>query len=96
MTREPRTGIWFGAIQKSLAGAGVANSEDATAIAINPAGLVDVGQQFNGSIFVPRHNVSGPVPAAFCGGSVTLSLEEFAAGWSYRFDSTAAPLVAKY
>jgi long-chain fatty acid transport protein len=40
----------YGAVQKSLAGVGVADSEDATAIAINPAGLVDVGQQFNGSV----------------------------------------------
>jgi hypothetical protein len=35
----------YGAVQKSLAGAGVADSEDATAIAINPAGLVDVGKR---------------------------------------------------
>jgi long-chain fatty acid transport protein len=39
--------VGFGPIQKSLAGGGVANSEDATSIAINPAGLFDVGQQAN-------------------------------------------------
>ena len=37
----------FDAVQKSFAGGGVANSETATAIAINPAGLFDVGQQAN-------------------------------------------------
>jgi long-chain fatty acid transport protein len=51
----------YGAVQKSLAGAGVADSEDATAIAINPAGLVDVGQQLNGSLtlFTPFREYTG-------------------------------------
>jgi long-chain fatty acid transport protein len=51
----------YGAVQKLLAGAGVADSEDATAIAINPAGLVDVGQQFNGSLtlFTPFREYTG-------------------------------------
>jgi long-chain fatty acid transport protein len=44
--------IGAGVIQKSLAGGGVANSEDATAIAINPAGIVGVGQQINAAIGV--------------------------------------------
>jgi len=35
----------YSAIQKSLAGTGVANSEDAMAPAINPAGLASVGQE---------------------------------------------------
>ena len=39
--------VGFTSIQKSLAGAGVANSEGAGAIAINPAGIVDVGHQSN-------------------------------------------------
>ncbi len=37
----------FDAVQKSFAGGGVADLETATAIAINPAGLFDVGQQAN-------------------------------------------------
>jgi long-chain fatty acid transport protein len=37
----------FDAVQKSFAGGGVADSETATSIAINPAGLFDVGQQAN-------------------------------------------------
>ncbi len=37
----------FGARNSALAGAGVADSADAMSIAVNPAGLVDVGRQFN-------------------------------------------------
>ncbi|WP_333821584.1 OmpP1/FadL family transporter [Pinisolibacter sp.] len=37
----------YGTIQKAQAGAGVANAEDAMTLSVNPAGLVDVGNQFN-------------------------------------------------
>ncbi len=45
----------YGLRHKALAGAGVASAEDATAISLNPAGLVDVGDQFNMgiSLFMP-------------------------------------------
>ncbi len=45
----------YGLRHKALAGAGVASVEDATGISINPAGLVDVGDQFNMgvSFFMP-------------------------------------------
>ena len=45
----------YGLRHKSLAGAGAASAEDATAISLNPAGLVDVGNQFNMgiSLFMP-------------------------------------------
>ncbi len=45
----------YGLRHKALAGAGVAAVEDATGISINPAGLVDVGEQFNMglSLFMP-------------------------------------------
>ena len=45
----------YGLRHKALAGAGVASAEDATAISLNPAGLVDVGDQFNMgvSFFMP-------------------------------------------
>jgi len=45
----------YGLRHKALAGAGVASAEDATAISINPSGLVDVGDQFNMgiSLFMP-------------------------------------------
>jgi long-chain fatty acid transport protein len=39
-----------GAREKALAGAGVASSTDATAAGLNPAGLVNVGNQLNASI----------------------------------------------
>jgi len=46
----------YGARQKGLAGAGVADSRDATAIALNPAGLVHVGDQlaFSVTAFSPH------------------------------------------
>lgn len=48
----------YGARQKGLAGAGVADSRDATAIALNPAGLVHVGDQFTFSVtaFSPQRD----------------------------------------
>jgi long-chain fatty acid transport protein len=41
-----------GAREKALAGAGVASSTDATAAGLNPAGLVNVGNQLNASVSV--------------------------------------------
>ncbi len=51
----------YGLRHKSLAGAGAASAEDATAISINPAGLVDVGDQFNMgiSLFMPFRKYTG-------------------------------------
>jgi long-chain fatty acid transport protein len=45
----------YGARQGGLAGAGVADSRDAMALSLNPAGLVNVGRQwqFGASIFMP-------------------------------------------
>jgi long-chain fatty acid transport protein len=45
----------YGARQGGLGGAGVADSRDAMALALNPAGLVDVGRQwqFGASLFMP-------------------------------------------
>jgi long-chain fatty acid transport protein len=45
----------YGARQGGLAGAGVADSRDAMALSLNPAGLVDVGRQwqFGASLFMP-------------------------------------------
>jgi len=54
----------IGARAKGMAGAGVADSKDATAITLNPAGLVRAGRQFNGavSLFMPfrQFKVGGP------------------------------------
>lgn len=45
----------YGARQGALAGAGVADSRDAMSLSLNPAGLVNVGRQFQfgASIFMP-------------------------------------------
>jgi long-chain fatty acid transport protein len=43
--------------------------------------------------YVPRHSVSGPVPAGFGGGAVELAMHQyqFTAGLTYRFDDKPAP-----
>ncbi len=50
----------YGTIQKAQAGAGVANPEDAMTLSVNPAGLVDVGNQFNiaFTLFSPSRDVT--------------------------------------
>lgn len=76
----------YGARQKALAGAGVADSRDATAAALNPAGLVHVGTEASiaASLFSPRREVESP---AFGGivesGSDYFIVPNLAA--SYRF-----------
>jgi long-chain fatty acid transport protein len=47
--------LGFSPVQNSLGGAGVANSEDAMSMALNPAGLVGIGQQFQAGVglFMP-------------------------------------------
>lgn len=51
----------YGARQKALAGAGVADSRDATAAALNPAGLAHVPAEFtmSGTVFAPSRGVTG-------------------------------------
>ena len=55
----------YGATQASLSGAGVANSTDAMAMTLNPAGLVDVDRQFQIglSLFAPTrgYDASGTI-----------------------------------
>jgi long-chain fatty acid transport protein len=76
----------YGARQKALAGAGAADSRDATAAALNPAGLVHVGTEASiaASLFSPRREVESP---AFFGtvesGSDYFIVPNLAA--SYRF-----------
>ena len=50
----------FGARHKALAGAGAADSRDATAASLNPAGLVHVGDEITASVsvFSPRRGFS--------------------------------------
>ncbi len=51
----------YGARQKALGGAGVADGRDATSAALNPAGLVHVGEELDVSVsvFSPRRSVTG-------------------------------------
>ncbi|MCC2111804.1 MAG: outer membrane protein transport protein [Hyphomicrobiales bacterium] len=51
----------YGARSKALAGAGVADSTDATAQSTNPAGIVGVGNQLNAafSLFMPMRDYTG-------------------------------------
>ena len=51
----------YGARQKALAGAGAADSRDATAAALNPAGLVHVPVEFtmSGTVFSPSRGFTG-------------------------------------
>lgn len=59
----------YGARQKALGGAGVADSRDATAAALNPAGLVHapVELTISGTLFSPwrSYSVTGPGPGPF-------------------------------
>jgi len=76
----------YGARQKALAGAGAADSRDATAAALNPAGLVHVGNEASiaASLFSPRSEVESP---AF-GGTVESGSDFFVVpnlAASYRF-----------
>ncbi len=53
--------LGFSPVQNALGGAGVANSEDAMAMALNPAGIVGVGRQFQigGALFMPYRGYTG-------------------------------------
>lgn len=70
----------YSAIQKSLAGTGVANPEDAMTLAINPAGLVSIGGEFQLglSLFSPMrdYTVTGG-PGFVAPGTVKSGWEEF-------------------
>lgn len=60
-----------GARQGALGGAGVADSRDAMALSLNPAGLVDVGRQwqFGASLFMPYRSYSATGTAFAAPGS---------------------------
>lgn len=63
---EGYSAIGFGARHKALAGAGVADSRDATAASLNPAGLVHVGNEMSMSfsMFSPLRGFSTDAPGA--------------------------------
>jgi long-chain fatty acid transport protein len=62
----------YGTREKGVAGAGVADSRDPLAISINPAGLVDVGEQFTGGLtaFSPDRGYTTSGPGFVAQGSV--------------------------
>lgn len=94
----------YGVVSKSLAGTGVAFSQDAMAQALNPAGLVNVGNQVNlgVSLFSPRREITGSgtgggfnVPT----GTVDSEREYFVIpniGVSYQIDDVSAAGAALY
>jgi long-chain fatty acid transport protein len=61
----------YGARQSGLGGAGIADSRDAMALSLNPAGLVDVGRQFQfgASIFMPYRSYTATGTAFVAPGS---------------------------
>ncbi|NNG05337.1 MAG: hypothetical protein HKM95_14730 [Inquilinus sp.] len=95
----------YGVVSKSLAGTGAAFSQDAMSQALNPAGLVNVGNQveFGLSLFSPRREVTGSgasgSPGAVPTGTVDSDSEFFVIpniGASYQIDDVSAVGVALY
>ena len=86
----------YGARQKALGGAGVADSTDATAQALNPAGIAKVGSQVNAafSLFSPNRKFTGSsVPGFTTTGKVDSSNDIFAVpnfAVSYAIDESSA------
>jgi long-chain fatty acid transport protein len=68
-----------GARDQGLAGAGSANSKDALTVANNPAGLVEVGRQFNGdiSLFNPNRQYYASGTALVASGAVSSGRDLF-------------------
>ena len=91
----------YGTREKGVAGAGAADSRDPLAISINPAGLVDVGEQFTGGLtaFSPDRGYTTSGPGFVAQGSVESGRGLFPipnAGYSRPIDSTSAWGVAAY
>jgi long-chain fatty acid transport protein len=70
----------FGAVQQGLAGTGVANTSDAMSLALNPAGLVNAGHQFQGgiSLFMPYRGYNATGTAFIAPGNVNSNGNIFA------------------
>lgn len=75
---EGYSAIGFGARYKALAGAGVADSRDATAASLNPAGLVHVGDEIVMSVsaFSPRRSFSTDGPGALLDGPLDIDSDK--------------------
>jgi long-chain fatty acid transport protein len=70
----------WGARQGALAGAGVADSRDAMSLSLNPAGLVDVGRQFQigASLFMPYRSYTATGTALIAPGALDSDSNIFA------------------
>ncbi|WP_166145908.1 OmpP1/FadL family transporter [Methylosinus sp. RM1] len=91
----------YGAREKALAGAGVADSRDPLALSINPAGLVDLGHQYTGGLtaFSPDRGYGTTGPGFVAQGDVRSGRGLFPipyAGYSRPIDATSAWGVAAY
>ncbi|TBW35540.1 hydrocarbon degradation protein [Siculibacillus lacustris] len=91
----------YGTVQKGQAGAGVAHPEDATSLAVNPAGLVDVGNQINTAftLFSPRRQVEVTGGGFVATGTTTSRNDWFAlpnVAYSRQIDGQSAWGVALY
>lgn len=91
----------YGAREKALAGAGVADSRDPLAISINPAGLVDVGHQFTAGLtgFSPDRGYTTSGPGFVAQGDVRSGRGLFPIpdiGYSRPIDQNSAWGVAAY
>lgn len=94
---EGYSAIGFGARSKALAGAGVADSRDATAASLNPAGLVHVGDEFvmSFSAFSPQRSFSTDGPGALIGAQVDVDSDRpwfFIPNLAYNTRAFANPL----
>lgn len=93
-----------GAREKALAGAGVANGTDATAASLNPAGLVNVGNQVATS--VSFFNLRGGFSSTGSGGLTAdgahtsdrdwLAIPNFAANWKVKWGIADAVALTVY
>ena len=91
----------YGPTQASLSGAGVANSTDAMAMTLNPAGLVDVDRQFQIglSLFAPTRSYDATGTLFVAPGNHDSSIPYFLmpnVAYSQPIDSTSAWGVAVY
>lgn len=91
----------YGAREKALAGAGVADSRDPLALSVNPAGLVDVGHQYTGGLtaFSPDRGYTTSGPGFVAQGDVRSGRGLFPipySGYTRPIDETSAWGVAAY
>ena len=91
----------YGPTQASLSGAGIANSTDAMAMTLNPAGLVDVDRQFQVglSLFAPSRSYDASGTLFVAPGNHDSSIPYFLmpnVAYSQPIDSTSAWGVAVY